>query len=66
MFGENDLFELHMQGIKKMVDMRGGLRELGYKGVLQKALCWYVQSSRSSTVAYVLNSPGLTSVKVCF
>jgi hypothetical protein len=40
MFGDQETFEMHMMGLMKMVQLRGGLAELGLQGMLARILVW--------------------------
>ena len=40
-FGSIDVYHVHMQGLAKMLRLRGGLPTLGFDGYLQKVLLWY-------------------------
>ncbi|PMD35010.1 hypothetical protein L207DRAFT_497022 [Hyaloscypha variabilis F] len=45
MFGEQESFQLHMAGLLKMVEMRGGLSSLGLNGMLAKMCVWIDRNS---------------------
>jgi Fungal specific transcription factor domain len=58
MFGDQKSFELHMAGLIKMIEMRGGLSSLGLNGMLARMCVWVDRNS-----AMLLNTPlHLTSV----
>lgn len=40
--GNSSASTVHMEGLKRMVDLRGGIQALGFKGVLQRMVLWYV------------------------
>lgn len=40
MHGDLDCFQLHMNAAKRLVDMRGGLHNLGLGGLLRRMLIW--------------------------
>lgn len=40
-FGSTEVYHVHMQGLVKMLRIRGGLPTLGFDGYLQKVLLWY-------------------------
>jgi hypothetical protein len=52
MFGDQATFEMHMAGLLKMVDMRGGLSSLGLNGMLARICVWIDRNS-----AMLHNSP---------
>lgn len=37
---------LHMNALKRMVEIRGGLANLGWKGTLRMFISWYVRKPR--------------------
>lgn len=39
-FGSKDFYEVHMQGLRHMVKLRGGLGSLGLDGLLMRMLLW--------------------------
>lgn len=43
MTGNLDELRIHLSAVAKMVKMRGGLQNLGWQGVLQMFLSWWVQ-----------------------
>ena len=45
MFGDQNAYEMHMQGLKKMVQMRGGLEALGLEGMLARICVWIDRNS---------------------
>ena len=40
-FGNRDIYHIHMRGLLRMIDLRGGLPTMGYNGYLEKVLLWY-------------------------
>ncbi|EPE26345.1 hypothetical protein GLAREA_02257 [Glarea lozoyensis ATCC 20868] len=40
MFGDLEAFDVHMLGLKRMIDMRGGLLSLGSTGFLARMILW--------------------------
>lgn len=40
-FGSIEVYHVHMQGLSRMLRLRGGLPNLGFDGYLQKVLLWY-------------------------
>jgi hypothetical protein len=40
-FGSTEVYHVHMQGLSRMLRVRGGLPNLGFDGYLQKVLLWY-------------------------
>ena len=40
MFGDQATFEMHMMGLLKMVQLRGGLTKLGLQGMLARICVW--------------------------
>jgi hypothetical protein len=40
MFGDQKSFEMHMGGLLKMTEMRGGLSSLGLNGILARMCVW--------------------------
>ena len=40
MNGNHKELRIHMNGLVKMVEMRGGLQELGWNGVLHMFISW--------------------------
>jgi hypothetical protein len=45
MFGDQDSFTMHMGGLLKMVEMRGGLSSLGLNGMLARMCVWIDRNS---------------------
>jgi hypothetical protein len=45
MFGDQKSYEMHMVGLTKMIDMRGGLSSLGLKGMLARICMWIDRNS---------------------
>ncbi|RFU25057.1 hypothetical protein B7463_g11288, partial [Scytalidium lignicola] len=45
MFGELDTYEMHMEGLVKMIELRGGLHSLGLSGMLAKICVWIDRNS---------------------
>ncbi|KAF4548428.1 Hypothetical protein D9617_28g065340 [Elsinoe fawcettii] len=39
-FGSEQLFHSHMDGLKQIIAMRGGLRNLGWDGLLERMVLW--------------------------
>jgi hypothetical protein len=33
--------EVHMKGIEKIIEAKGGMHTLGYDGALERAIYWY-------------------------
>ncbi|GAB7337694.1 hypothetical protein MBLNU457_g2980t1 [Dothideomycetes sp. NU457] len=40
LFGDRDAFAMHMSGLQKIVELRGGLSTLGLDGLLERMLLW--------------------------
>lgn len=40
-FGNADVYHVHMQGLLRMLRLRGGLSSMGFDGYLEKVLMWY-------------------------
>ena len=40
MFGSQDIYHIHMEGLKQMVNQRGGLSNLGFDGLLERIILW--------------------------
>lgn len=40
MFGTQETYEIHMAGVKRMVNLRGGVRSLGLGGLLGRMVLW--------------------------
>lgn len=40
-FGSIEVYHVHMQGLSRMLRLRGGLPNLGFDGYLRKVLLWY-------------------------
>lgn len=45
MFGSMENFNIHMQGLKKAIDLRGGLMSLGLNGLLRRIVVWIDRNS---------------------
>lgn len=52
MFGDQQTYEMHMRGLLKMVQLRGGLQSLGLGGLLARICVWIDRNS-----AFLNNSP---------
>jgi hypothetical protein len=52
MFGDQGTYELHMTGLLKMIQLRGGLSSLGLGGLLARICVWIDRNS-----AFLHNSP---------
>ena len=66
MFGNQDSFQLHMAGLLKMVDMRGGLSLLGLNGMLAKMCVWIDRNSAAlhNTAVHFTSVPDEFDVEV--
>ena len=66
MFGDQDSFQLHMAGLLKMVEMRGGLSFLGLNGMLAKMCVWIDRNSAAlhNTAVYFTSVPDEFDVEV--
>lgn len=42
MIGDQHKHCIHMNGLRQMVSMRGGMDKLGMNGVLRRLILWYV------------------------
>lgn len=51
LFGDRSVCNTHMQGVTRMVSLRGGLPALGLEGLLEKLLLWI-----DSNVAHLTRS----------
>lgn len=40
LFGDRNIFNMHMSGVTRMVSLRGGLSALGVDGLLERILLW--------------------------
>jgi len=40
LFGDRNAFAMHMSGLQKIVELRGGLSTLGLDGLLERMLLW--------------------------
>lgn len=40
LFGDRNIFNMHMTGVTRMVSLRGGLSALGVDGLLERILLW--------------------------
>jgi len=40
LFGDRDAFAMHMNGLRKIVQLRGGLSTLGLDGLLERMILW--------------------------
>ncbi|CZR60017.1 uncharacterized protein PAC_09912 [Phialocephala subalpina] len=40
MYGDSDSYKVHITGLQRMVDMRGGLKSLGLEGLLERMILW--------------------------
>jgi hypothetical protein len=40
MYGDVTTYQAHMRGLKKMIEMRGGLSSLGLNGLLRRMIIW--------------------------
>jgi len=38
--GDVELSNIHMEGLRRMISLRGGLQNLGIAGVLQRKILW--------------------------
>lgn len=52
MFGDQETYELHMTGLLKMIQLRGGLSSLGLGGLLARICVWIDRNS-----AFIHNWP---------
>lgn len=52
MQGDRESYLVHMQGVRRMVTMRGGLRYLGLGGLLRRIVVWIDLNS-----GFLLNTP---------
>lgn len=52
MFGDQPTYEMHMRGLVKMVQLRGGLSSLGLGGLLARICVWIDRNS-----AFINHSP---------
>ncbi|RFU72810.1 hypothetical protein TARUN_9445 [Trichoderma arundinaceum] len=52
MHGDEESFRMHMNCVKKLVEMRGGLQKLGLGGLLRRMLIWIDLNG-----GFLLNSP---------
>jgi hypothetical protein len=52
MHGDADCFRLHMEAAQRLVDMRGGLQNLGLGGLLRRMLIWIDLNGN-----FLLNAP---------
>lgn len=40
MYGTQEAYDFHMKALRKLVDARGGLSQLGVNGILERMICW--------------------------
>lgn len=40
MYGSQEAYNFHMNALRKLVDSRGGLTQLGVEGILERMICW--------------------------
>ena len=50
LFGDRDICNTHMQGLTRMVSLRGGLPGLGLDGLLERVVLWV-----DSNVSHIMN-----------
>lgn len=49
LFGERNIFDWHMTGVTRMVNLRGGLSALGIDGLLEWILLWVDSNAAAIT-----------------
>jgi len=49
LFGHKDLHRVHMEGLRRMIELRGGLNRLDLDGLLDPLLLWYDAHTASVT-----------------
>jgi hypothetical protein len=57
-YGEVSVFHVHMKGLAKMVDLRGGIDALGLGGVLGELVMW-IDSKHYGNDCYIGQSMGM-------
>lgn len=59
MFGTLHTYNLHMQGLARMVSLRGGLDSLGLDGLLRRIIIW-IDRNAAFFIGSSLYFPGAT------
>lgn len=56
--GELPACVIHRKGLQQMVQLRGGLQNLGFDGAVQRTISWYASLERSQSFKAYMSQQG--------